>query len=177
MRYSWAPARPRARSSGFPGARPAPPTSTSASRGWNPWPSATSTRSAGACSSSASATPPWTAAAPACGSVPELEDAEEESVEIVVNHSPKAFVVENGRLTGMTFDVMEYELDAHGAISAERIVGEKFLPADDVILAIGQENAFPWVERDLGIQFDKWDVPVIDKTTFQSTLPQVFFGG
>jgi formate dehydrogenase (NADP+) beta subunit len=110
-------------------------------------------------------------------SVWELEDAEEESVEIVVNHSPKAFVVENGRLTGMSFDVMEYELDAHGAISAERMVGEKFLPADDVILAIGQENAFPWVERDLGIQFDKWDVPLIDKTTFQSTLPQVFFGG
>ena len=60
---------------------------------------------------------------------------------------------------------------AADASRAERIVGEEFLPADDVILAIGQENAFPWVERDLGIEFDKWDVPVIDKTTFQSTLP------
>src|SRR5579871_4635662 len=107
----------------------------------------------------------------------ELEDAEEESVEIVVNRSPKAFVVENGRLTGMQFDRMEYDLDGDGRITAERIVGEEFLPADDVILAIGQENAFPWIERDLGIEFDKWDVPVIDKATFQSTLPQVFFGG
>jgi formate dehydrogenase (NADP+) beta subunit len=110
-------------------------------------------------------------------SVWELEDAEEESVEIVVNRSPKAFVLENGRLTGMQFDLMEYDLDGSGRITAERVVGEEFLPADDVILAIGQENAFPWIERDLGISFDKWDVPVIDKTTFQSTLPQVFFGG
>ncbi len=107
----------------------------------------------------------------------ELEDAEEESVEIIVNRSPKAFVLENGKLTGMRFDQMEYELDAQGRITAERVVGEEFIPADDVILAIGQENAFPWIERDLGVQFDKWDVPVIDKTTFQSTLPQVFFGG
>jgi NADPH-dependent glutamate synthase beta subunit-like oxidoreductase/ferredoxin len=107
----------------------------------------------------------------------ELEDAEEESVQIIVNRSPKAFVIENGRLTGMRFDMMEYELDARGNITAERIVGEEFLPADDVILAIGQENAFPWIERDLGIEFGKWDVPVVDKTTFQSTLPAVFFGG
>ncbi len=107
----------------------------------------------------------------------ELEDAEEESVEIVVNHSPKAFVMENGKLAGMLFERMEYEMDARGRITAERAVGEQFLPADDVILAIGQENAFPWIERDLGIEFDKWDVPVIDKTTFQSTRSGVFFGG
>jgi len=107
----------------------------------------------------------------------ELEDAEEESVAIVVNRSPKAFVIENGRLVGMQFDKMEYELDAQGRISAERTVGEEFLPADDVILAIGQENAFPWIERDLGIRFDKWDVPVIDTVTFKSTHPQVYFGG
>ncbi len=107
----------------------------------------------------------------------ELEDAEEESVEIIVNRSPKAFVLENGRLTGMTFDRMEYELDAKGRITAERTVGEEFLPADDVILAIGQENAFPWIERDLGIEFDKWDVPQVDPLTFQSTRPGIFFGG
>jgi formate dehydrogenase beta subunit len=107
----------------------------------------------------------------------ELEDAEEESVEIVVNRSPKAFVLEAGRLTGMLFDRMEYDVDPSGRITAERIVGEEFLPADDVILAIGQENAFPWIERDLGIEFDKWDVPVIDKSTFQSTRAGVFFGG
>ena len=107
----------------------------------------------------------------------ELEDAEAENVEIVVNHSPKAFVVEDGRLVGMTFDRMEYDFDARGGIVAERVVGEAFFPADDVILAIGQENAFPWIEDDLGIQFDKWHVPVVDKATFQSTRPDVFFGG
>jgi NADPH-dependent glutamate synthase beta subunit-like oxidoreductase len=107
----------------------------------------------------------------------ELEDAEEESVEIVVNRSPKAFVLEGGKLVGMMFERMEYDVDEHGRIRAERNLGEEFLPADDVILAIGQENAFPWIERDLGIQFDKWDVPVVDKTTFQSTRAGVFFGG
>jgi NADPH-dependent glutamate synthase beta subunit-like oxidoreductase len=107
----------------------------------------------------------------------ELEDAEEESVEIVINRAPKAFVVEKGKLAGMMFDKMEYDLDAQGRITAERNVGEEFLPADDVILAIGQENAFPWIERDLGIEFDKWDVPHVDKVTFQSTRPGVFFGG
>jgi NADPH-dependent glutamate synthase beta subunit-like oxidoreductase len=107
----------------------------------------------------------------------ELEDAEEESVAIVINRSPKSFVLENGRLSGMLFDKMEYETDASGRITAERTVGEEFLPADDVILAIGQENAFPWVERDLGIEFDKWDVPVVDKITFESTRKGVFFGG
>ena len=106
----------------------------------------------------------------------ELEDAEEESVEIIVNRSPKAFVIKDGKLVGMTFDKMEYDVD-RGRIKAERVVGEEFLPCDDVILAIGQENAFPWIERDLGIEFDKWDVPAVDKVTFQSTRPGVFFGG
>ncbi len=107
----------------------------------------------------------------------ELEDAEEERIEIMVNRAPKAFVLERGRLAGMLFDCMEYELDARGRIVTERVTGEQFLPADDVILAIGQENAFPWIERDLGIAFDKWDVPVVDARTFQSTRAGVFFGG
>jgi NADPH-dependent glutamate synthase beta subunit-like oxidoreductase/NAD-dependent dihydropyrimidine dehydrogenase PreA subunit len=107
----------------------------------------------------------------------ELEDAEEERVHIIVNRSPKSFVIENGRLAGMMFDVMEYELDARGRITAERVGGEEFHAADDVILAIGQENAFPWIERDLGIEFDKWDVPKVNETTFESTRPGVFFGG
>ncbi|HKE44314.1 MAG TPA: FAD-dependent oxidoreductase [Steroidobacteraceae bacterium] len=106
----------------------------------------------------------------------ELEDAEEENVEIVINHSPKAFVLKDGKLVGMTFEKMEYDIDK-GRIKTERVVGEEFFPCDDVILAIGQENAFPWVERDLGIEFDKWDVPLVDKVTFQSTRPGVFFGG
>lgn len=107
----------------------------------------------------------------------ELEDAEEENVEIVVNHSPKAFVIEDGKLVGMTFEIMEYDTDERGRITDTRVVGEKTIPCDDVILAIGQENAFPWIERDLGIEFDKWDVPVVDETTFESTRKGVFFGG
>jgi NADPH-dependent glutamate synthase beta subunit-like oxidoreductase len=107
----------------------------------------------------------------------ELEDAEAESVEIVINRSPKSFVVEGGRLKGMMFDVMEYGVDAHGRITDERVTGEEFYPADDVILAIGQENAFPWIEHNIGIEFDKWDVPKVDATTFESTRPGVFFGG
>jgi formate dehydrogenase beta subunit len=107
----------------------------------------------------------------------ELEDAEEEHVEIVINRSPKSFVLENGKLKGMLFDVMEYDVDAKGRIKAERTTGEQFYPADDVILAIGQENSFPWVERDVGIEFDKWDVPKVDAVTFESTRKGVFFGG
>jgi NADPH-dependent glutamate synthase beta subunit-like oxidoreductase len=107
----------------------------------------------------------------------ELEDAEEENVQILVNRSPKAFVTEGGRLTGMLFDQLEYELDAAGRITAERVVGEELILADDVILAIGQENAFPWIESDVGIELDRWHVPVIDPVTLQSTRPGVFFGG
>jgi formate dehydrogenase beta subunit len=107
----------------------------------------------------------------------ELEDAEEERVEIVVNHSPKEFVIEAGKLAGMKFDEIEYELDADGEIVAQRTLREVFLPCDDVVLAIGQENAFPWIERDLGLTFDKHDVPIIDAVTFESTRPGVFFGG
>ena len=106
----------------------------------------------------------------------ELEDAEEESVEIVVNHSPKSFVSEGGRLTGMLFDRMEYVVE-RGRILSERVMDEVFIACDDVILAIGQDNAFPWIERDLGIEFDQWDVPKVDPTTHQSTRPGVFFGG
>jgi formate dehydrogenase (NADP+) beta subunit len=106
----------------------------------------------------------------------ELDDAEEENVEIVVNHSPKSFVLKDGKLTGMLFDKMEYVLDGE-RIKSERVVGEQFFPCDDVILAIGQENAFEWIENDMGIEFDKWHVPKVDTTTFQSTLPEVFFGG
>ena len=54
---------------------------------------------------------------------------------------------------------------------------EVFFPADDVLVAIGQENAFPWIERNIGVDFDKWEMPIVDKTTFQSTHPKVFFGG
>ena len=103
----------------------------------------------------------------------ELEDAEEEGIEIVINHAPKRFVLENGVLRGMEFERLEWDEKA----AKSKVVETIFLPADDVILAIGQENAFPWIERDLGIEFDKWEMPVVDEKTTQSTRPGVFFGG
>jgi formate dehydrogenase beta subunit len=107
----------------------------------------------------------------------ELEDAEEESVEIIVNHSPKEFVLKNGKLVGMKFDQMEYSVDENGRIDRGTAVGEITLPCDDVILAIGQENAFPWIERDIGIEFDEWDCPVVNETTMMCSRDGVFFGG
>src|SRR5207302_10301758 len=72
----------------------------------------------------------------------ELEDAEEESVEIIINRAPRSFVIEDGKLTGMRCDKMDYELDAHGRVPAERCDGERFLPADGAIFAIGLEHGF-----------------------------------
>jgi len=103
----------------------------------------------------------------------ELEDAEEESIQIVINHAPKRFVIENGKLKGMEFERLEWDRDARNSKVLETV----FLPADDVILAIGQDNSFPWIERDIGIEFDKWGMPVVDKATMQSTRRGVFFGG
>ncbi|MDQ1472102.1 MAG: hypothetical protein QOJ99_3582, partial [Bryobacterales bacterium] len=88
----------------------------------------------------------------------ELDDAEEEGIDIVVNHAPKRFVVENGKLTGMEFDRLEWDAEAKKSTVIDTIT----LSCDDVILAIGQDNAFPWIERDLGINFDKWDMPEVD---------------
>jgi ferredoxin len=103
----------------------------------------------------------------------ELEDAEEENIEIVINHAPKRFVMDNGKLTGMEFDRLEWDAEAKRSKVLETLV----IPCDDVILAIGQDNAFPWVERDLGIEFDEWDMPKVNKVTFESTRPGVYFGG
>jgi len=106
----------------------------------------------------------------------ELEDAEEEQIEILVNHSPQSFVVEDGRLTGMMFDIVEWETNEKGRLVSTRL-DEVFLPADDVVLAIGQDNAFPWIERDIGIEFGEWDMPVVDRATFMTTREGVFVGG
>ncbi len=103
----------------------------------------------------------------------ELDDAEEENIEITVNHAPKRFVIEDGTLVGMEFDIVEWDEGARHSSVRETVI----IPCDDVILAIGQENAFDWVERDLGIEFGEWETPVLDEVTLQSTLPQVFFGG
>jgi len=107
----------------------------------------------------------------------ELEDAEEENVEIIVNHSPKEFVIEDGKLTGMKFDQMEYKIDDKGNIDRGTSTGEIIIPCDDVILAIGQDNAFPWIERDVGIEFNDWDCPVVDEATMMCSRDGVFFGG
>ena len=107
----------------------------------------------------------------------ELEDAEEENVEILVNHSPKEFIIEDGKLVGMKFELMEYDIDESGRIDRGTVTGEKVIPCDDVVLAIGQDNAFPWIERDIGIEFDKWECPVVDETTMMCTRDGVFFGG
>ena len=106
----------------------------------------------------------------------ELEDAEEERVEIVENHAPKRFVLESGKLVGMEFDRLEWTENASGRAKS-RVIDTITIPCDSVILAIGQENAFPWIERDIGIEFGEWDMPAVDKATFQSTRAGVFFGG
>jgi NADPH-dependent glutamate synthase beta chain and related oxidoreductases len=103
----------------------------------------------------------------------ELEDAEEEGVEIIVNHAPERFVIEKGKLVGMEFERVEWDEGARHSTVIDTVV----IPCDDVILAIGQESAFPWIERDLGMEVGKWDLPVVDEVTFESTLPGVFFGG
>ncbi len=105
----------------------------------------------------------------------ELEDAEEEQVAIVINHEPIRFVIEDGKLTGMEFQ--RYESKEEGGKLKQIPLDKVILPADDVILAIGQEAAFPWVERDIGIEFDKWDMPVVDKVTHQYTRAGIFSGG
>ena len=107
----------------------------------------------------------------------ELEDAEEENIEILVNHSPKSFVIEDGKLVGLIFELMEYKVDDAGGIDRGTVVGEKTIPCDDVILAIGQDNAFPWIERDIGIEFNEWECPVVDETTMMCARDGVFFGG
>jgi len=107
----------------------------------------------------------------------ELEDAEEEHVEILVNHSPKDFVIEDGKLVGMTFEIMKYKVDDDGRIDRGTVVGQKVIPCDDVILAIGQDNAFPWIERDIGIEFNDWDCPIVSEDTMMCSRDGVFFGG
>lgn len=108
----------------------------------------------------------------------EKEDAMHEDIPILDNHVPVDFVVENGKLVGMHFDKVRAEYDDNGKRSLVS-TGEApvLVDCDDVIIAIGQENAFPWIERDIGLEFGEWDMPKVDKLTFQSTNERVFFGG
>ena len=108
----------------------------------------------------------------------EKEDAQHEGIPILNFLTPKEVTHEAGRLTGMIFEKVEAHYDDDGR---RRLIptGEPdvHIECDDVLVAIGQENAFPWIERDLGLEFNKWGLPVIDQVTLQSSLPKVFFGG
>jgi formate dehydrogenase (NADP+) beta subunit len=108
----------------------------------------------------------------------EKEDALHEDIAIIDNHVPLSFEVSNGKLIGMKFQKVSPIYDEKGKrhllpTSEEPV----FIAADEVLIAIGQENSFPWIERDLGLEFDEWGMPVVDKLTYQSTHSQVFFGG
>ncbi|WP_420473501.1 FAD-dependent oxidoreductase [Noviherbaspirillum sp. ST9] len=108
----------------------------------------------------------------------EKEDAMHEGVTILNYMVPKSFTHENGKLTGMTFEKVKAVYDDKGRRSLVP-TGEpdEHVECDEVLVAVGQENAFPWIERDIGLQFDDWGMPVVDKKTMQATLPNVFFGG
>lgn len=107
----------------------------------------------------------------------EKEDAAHEDIPIIDNHVPKSFVIENGKLVGMTFEKVTAVYEG-GKRKLVPVGGpDIFIEADDVLIAVGQENSFPWIERDLGIEFDKWEMPTVNEKTFVSTNPKVFFGG
>jgi formate dehydrogenase beta subunit len=108
----------------------------------------------------------------------EKEDAMHEGIPIHNFLVPKEFTHEDGKLTGIVFEHVKAEKDAKGR---RKLVpsGEpdRHFPCDDVLVAVGQENAFPWIERDIGIEFDEWGMPKVDERTFRSTNPKIFFGG
>ncbi len=108
----------------------------------------------------------------------EIEEAMEEHIPIFENHVPKKFLLNEGKLVGMEFEKVEAVFDEEGKRSLIP-TGEDpvIFECDDVLVAIGQDNAFDWIERDIGIEFGEWDMPVVDKITFQSSHPKIFFGG
>ena len=108
----------------------------------------------------------------------EKEDAQHEGIPILNFLVPKSFEHTNDKLTGMLFEKVKAEYDAKGRRNLVP-TGEpdQHFDCDDVLVAVGQENAFPWIERDTGLEFDKWGMPVVDQVTMQSSIPNVFFGG
>jgi ferredoxin len=108
----------------------------------------------------------------------EREDAMHEGISIHNYMVPLEFTHDNGRLTGVLFEKVRAEYDERGRRSLIP-TGEphEHVACDEVLVAIGQENSFPWIERDIGLEFDRWEMPVLDTTTLQSSLPRVFFGG
>ncbi len=108
----------------------------------------------------------------------EMDDAMSEGIPIINNRPPKQFVHENGKLKGVVFECVKAERAEDGRLTyVPSGDPDVFIEADHVLMAIGQENHCPWIERDIGIVFDKWDCPVLDEVTFQSTNEKVFFGG
>ncbi len=108
----------------------------------------------------------------------EIEDAEEEGIPIIENHSPVDFVVKDGELVGMHFQKMKPTYDDSGKRRMVPVEGGPiFIPCDQVILAVGQENSLPFVEPDLGVRINDWGLPELDEITHQSTVPNIFFGG
>jgi NADPH-dependent glutamate synthase beta subunit-like oxidoreductase len=108
----------------------------------------------------------------------EKEDAIHEDIPILNFRVPKAFTHENGRLTGVTFEIVRAEFDDKGRRSlVPSGEPDEHHECDDVLVAVGQENAFPWIERDIGLDFDRWDMPEVNPVTFESTRKGVFFGG
>ena len=108
----------------------------------------------------------------------EIEDTMEENIPIFENHVPKKFLHSNGKLSGMEFQKVEALFDDEGNRSLVPTDEEPvIMECDDVLVAIGQDNSFEWIERDIGIEFGEWDMPVVNSTTFQSTHPKIFFGG
>ena len=108
----------------------------------------------------------------------EKEDAQHEGIPIINFHVHKTFEHDNGKLTGMTFEVVKAVYNEQGVRSLVPTgVPDVLVPCDAVLIAVGQENAFPWIEKDCGIAFDKWGLPVLNKESFQSSVANVFFGG
>ncbi len=108
----------------------------------------------------------------------EKDDAMREDIPIMNFLVPKSFVVEGGKLTGMTFEKVKAEHDAKGRRNLVPTGDpDTHVECDDVLVAVGQENSFPWIEKDTGLEFDRWGMPVVNEITFQSTQPKVFFGG
>ncbi len=108
----------------------------------------------------------------------EIEDAEHEGIPIFDNHAPKEFLIDKGRLAGVRFQKMkEVGVDRNGRPKLEPSGEEVVFECDDVLMAIGQENNFPWIERTIGLEFDEWNMPKVNKDTMMSTRPGVFFGG
>lgn len=108
----------------------------------------------------------------------EKEDAMHEDIPILENHVPKTFVVESDQLKGMTFEKVKAVYDDNGKRSLVPAgEPEVFIEADEVLVAIGQQNSFPWIEKETGVSFDQWGMPLVDAKTHQSSNPKVFFGG